>query len=242
MQDKVFQENLDHIPDFSFNHEVANVFEDMALRSIPFYDEVLRMSAELSYAYYQDNEIIYDLGCSTGKLVTYIQSIFQDKPFQYVGIDLSEAMLAKARKSCLSSNTNQKITFVQTDSLQYAYQTSGVFIANYLFQFIRPMERAPLLRKIFQHLRPGGILVLSEKVLENNSDHSRLFHRLYYDFKKKNGYSELEISQKRDALENVLIPYRVDENIRLLQECGFEHVDIFFKWYNFVSLIATKQA
>jgi tRNA (cmo5U34)-methyltransferase len=99
-----------------------------------------------------------------------------------------------------------------------------------------------LLRRIYDSLLPGGAFLFSEKILEADSDTSRLFNRFYFELKKRNGYSKLEISQKREALENVLIPYRIDENIDLLHEVGFNHINIFFKWYNFASFLATKKA
>jgi len=82
---------------------------------------------------------------------------------------------------------------------------------------------------------------VTEKTLTNNSDVNRYFIDFYYDFKRRNGYSEQQIARKREALENVLIPYRVDENFELLRRCGFETVETFFQWYNFAGFMAVKK-
>lgn len=239
-KDTVFRQRHED-SDFRFNEQVSRVFNDMLNRSVPFYEEVLRMSAELARQYTigkTEPVNIYDLGCSTGNMATAIAAEFKDKKFVYNGYDNSEEMLKRAEE--LTTSIKQPVHFFNKDILDAPLTNAAVIIANYTFQFIRPIERGPLARHIFNNLNPGGVFIFSEKMLETNSDNSRMFNRLYYDMKRRNGYSELEISKKREALENVLIPYRIDENIRLLQEAGFEHVDVFFKWYNFTSLIATR--
>lgn len=243
MEDKVFSDEKKFITDFEFNQDVVNVFNDMAKRSIPYYDEVLSMGAQIARNFYQESDIIYDLGCSTGNLLVYLKKEFDNEPFRYCGIDNSKAMIAKARENFLLDHNpgHGQFEFLKKDILNFFLEKTSVIAANYVLQFLRPLERSAFLRKIYSALKPGGVLIISEKMLESNSDSSRLFNRLYYNFKKSNGYSELEISQKRESLENVLIPYRMDENIHLLKESGFDQVDLFFKWFNFGSFIATKK-
>jgi len=108
-------------------------------------------------------------------------------------------------------------------------------------QFVRPIYREKLLRDIYQGLVPGGALILVEKILAEDSRYNRDFIEYYYDYKRRNDYSEMEISQKREALENVLVPYKLSENIALLRDHGFAHCEVFFKWYNFAGLIAVKK-
>jgi tRNA (cmo5U34)-methyltransferase len=107
-------------------------------------------------------------------------------------------------------------------------------------QFIRPLNREKLVRDIANGLNENGCLILVEKVLGEDSLFNRQFIKYYYDYKARVGYSELEIRQKREALENVLIPYKLLENRELLLRSGFRYVDTFFKWYNFCGMVAVK--
>lgn len=237
---------MSHTSSFSFSRDVVQVFDDMAHRSIPFYDEIIRMSAEISFYYYQKETSIWDLGSSTGNMAIALLSIFEKNPFIYYGIDNSREMVKKAREKLKKYPGNQLIHFLKGDVVEMPPRGANkikpsIIIANFIFQFIRPEERLSTLKNIYNYLAPGGILIFSEKVLEKNSAGSRLFSQLYHEFKKKNDYSDLEISQKRDALENVLIPYRLDENTSLIKESGFQESAIFFKWYNFASILAYKK-
>jgi tRNA (cmo5U34)-methyltransferase len=107
-------------------------------------------------------------------------------------------------------------------------------------QFLRPLYRNKLIDSIFRGLNENGCLILVEKVVGEDTLLNRLYIKYYYEMKKKKGYSELEISQKREALENVLIPYRLLENREMLLDCGFRYCDVFFKWYNFCGMVAIK--
>lgn len=240
LRDRLFENNDNSEADFTFNESVSGVFDDMLHRSVPFYDEVQRMTAELAAGFYQKNSYIYDLGCSLGTLVSHLKK-YLSAGFSYRGIDLSEHMLNRAREKYKKSPVFD-IEFLKADATGYEYSGASVIVASYFFQFVRPLERVPLMRRLYAALRPGGILIISEKVLESDSDLSRLFLRLYFDFKKRNGYSDLEISKKREALENVLVPYRLEENLQLLADAGFTKKEIFFKWYNFASVIAVKES
>jgi tRNA (cmo5U34)-methyltransferase len=122
-----------------------------------------------------------------------------------------------------------------------AIENASVVVLCLTLQFVRPIYREKLVRDIYKGLRPGGALILIEKILAEESRFNRDFIRYYYNYKRRNQYSELEISQKREALENVLIPYKLSENISLLRDQGFDHCEVFFKWYNFAGLIATKK-
>jgi tRNA (cmo5U34)-methyltransferase len=217
----------------------------MALRSIPHYQEVQRMCAELCYSYYKKNSVIYDLGSSTGQMALMLSRQFSRKKFTYCGIDNSAEMVKKA---CLNTShlpTSHHTRFFQSDIRNFPLPGTGeektsIILANYTLQFLAPRERAPMLKKIFEHLPRGGILIFSEKVLESAASTTDLFVKFYYEFKKRNGYSELEIAQKREALENVLIPLSEMENREALAQAGFSKVSLFFKWYNFASYLAEK--
>lgn len=133
-----------------------------------------------------------------------------------------------------------KAEFSVADITAVDFKPASVFVSNYTFQFLKPLARQTLLRKIFAALEPGGCLIVSEKCLEDAADMSRIYADLYHAMKARNGYSQLEIAEKRDALENVLIPFRMSENTEMLRAAGFNPVSIFFKCYNFTSFVALK--
>jgi len=243
MKDEIFKEAGSGKKPFEFNAQVARVFDDMVSRSVPFYSEVLRMSAELAHTFYQPGTQIYDLGCSTGALLPLLDAQFGDDGFTYTGIDNSADMIeqcAAKLKTITDKAKNHDKTFKVADITATDFQPASVIVSNYTFQFLKPLARQALLRKIFSSLTPGGCLIVSEKCLEDAADMSRVYADLYHALKARNGYSTLEIAEKRDALENVLIPFRVSENAEMLRDAGFNPVSIFFKYYNFTSFIALK--
>lgn len=224
---------------FSFGEETAEVFDDMLDRSIPLYREVQRMIGELAAEFAVDGTQVYDLGCSTGiTLDTLVGSVGQ--AVRFVGLDYSPAMLSRARERIARLGCDA-CTLVQADlNCGVAIENASVVVLNLVLQFVRPLNRDRLMREVHAGLNEGGCVILVEKVLGNDSLFNRAFIKLYYEMKKRNGYSELEIARKREELENVLIPYRVDENLELLRKSGFEHIDIFFKWYNFCGILGFK--
>jgi len=226
MKDSLFNAPGTGKQPFEFNAQVADVFDDMVSRSVPFYAEILQMSAEVAGEFYQQQTKLYDLGCSTGTLKKYLHATVD-----YIGIDSSPDMVQKAGGAP---------QFVCGDIAAYEYQPASVFVANFTLQFLRPLARQGLLRKIYSSLTTDGCLILSEKCLEDSADLSRVFANRHHALKERNGYSKLEIAEKRDALENVLIPFRVSENIEMLRDAGFNPISIFFKCYNFVSFLAIK--
>ncbi len=241
MKDEIFNQPGSGKTPFEFNAQVAQVFDDMVSRSVPFYGEVLRMSAELVRKFYQPGTQIYDLGCSTGALLPHLEGQFSGMPYLYTGVDSSDDMIAKANLHCPRINSGaMKAEFKVADITAVDFKPASVFVSNYTFQFLKPLARQSLLRKIFSALAPGGCLIISEKCLEDAADMSRVYADLHHAMKARNGYSQLEIAEKRDALENVLIPFRVSENLQLLGDAGFNPVSIFFKYYNFTSFIALK--
>lgn len=225
------------VQDFQFDHAVSDQFDDMLLRSIPFYKEIIRMTSELCEEFYIPQKTIYDLGCSTGILAHALKEQFKTQEFLYAGIDKSQPMLDLAQKRL---GDEKNISFLQDDITSVSYKNAGIIVSNFTLQFLRPMQRGPLLSKIHNALPPNGVFLMAEKVLEENSDFSRLYVDLYYRFKQRNGYSQLEIATKRERLENVLIPYRIDENLEMLKEAGFSKTSVAFKWYNFALFIALR--
>jgi len=240
-QDEVFKDEIKKVSDFKFGSTVANVFDDMVNRSVPYYGEIQRMVAELAADHAIDGTAIYDLGCSTGTTMMGMNTMVAED-ITFVGIDDSPQMLDKCRDKLLEAG------FKRPFDLRVADLNRGVEISNasvavlcLTLQFIRPIYREKLLKDIYDGLVSGGVLVLVEKILAEDSRYNRDFITHYYNYKRRNSYSEMEISQKREALENVLIPYKLSENITMLRDAGFNHCEVFFKWYNFMGLVAVKK-
>ena len=238
-RDTLFQ--VDHVSeDFAFTERVVEVFDDMVERSVPFYQEGIRGAARLLAGQLRPGDLVCDLGCATGTTLLQLSGLLKGSKLRYLGIDNSPAMLAKARlKSELFSRQDQ-IDFAQGDITAVDQPGTSAFLLNYTLQFIRPVQRPAFVARLFQNLRPGGILLLSEKTLLDHSSLNRRYIEIYHDFKRERGYSELEIANKREALENVLIPFTLAENKALLSQAGFSCVEVYCQWFNFCSMVALK--
>ncbi|WP_394751687.1 carboxy-S-adenosyl-L-methionine synthase CmoA [Crenothrix sp.] len=241
--DKLFQQTS-RTEDFAFDERVANVFDDMVSRSVPFYNELQRIQSDLIIGFLPQNAaIVCDFGCSTGTTLEHIaQHPKCPTDIELIGYDNSDAMLDKARIKLADLIAAKKVSLRLADlgHLQ-DLPKFNVAILNWTLQFVRPIEREQVLKTIFNALHPGGIVLLSEKILSNDSVLNRLYIEHYLQFKiEQGGYSDAENQKKREALENVLIPYRLDENYALLERAGFARIDTYFKWFNFASMIAVK--
>lgn len=241
-RDQIFAAPAERVSDFDFGAKTAAVFDDMLGRSVPFYAEIQRMTGELAADYAAEGTSIYDLGCSTGTTILKIaEHVPLERNVRYVGVDNSPEMLDKARRKLVESGFDRPFDLECVDlNNGVRIDNASVVLLVLTLQFIRPMHRHRLIRNIYEGLAENGAVILVEKVLGENSEFNRLFIHHYYEMKRENGYSDLEIAQKREALENILVPYRLEENKELLREQGFRHVDVFFKWYNFCAIIATK--
>lgn len=239
-QDNIFNNKLDSISDFNFGEKVASVFDDMLERSVPFYQEIQRMIVELALDFAVEGTNIYDLGCSTGTTLLNLNSALGNK-VTYIGIDYSEDMLERCRKKLSEEQFSGEYELIRANLNKGIHiENASVIVMALILQFIRPLYREKLIKSIFTGMNDNGCLILVEKVLGEDSLFNRLFIKYYYDMKKRKGYSEMEIVQKREALENVLIPYKLLENRELLLHQGFRYCDVFFKWYNFCGMVAVK--
>lgn len=227
---------------FTFDEKTANVFDDMLSRSVPFYSEIQRMITELTKSFIRRKSNVYDIGCSTGTTLINLAKTIDKKEIKLIGVDFSEAMLRKARGKLKKNNVLNRCVLINADlNLDFEIKNASVVIMNLTLQFIKPAKRYSVVSKIFNGLRRGGCLIFVEKILSNDVTFNRKFVKFYDDFKKRNNYSNPEILKKKAALENVLIPYGYDENVRLLKKIGFKPVDSFFRWYNFCGIIAVKK-
>ncbi|PIE01516.1 MAG: carboxy-S-adenosyl-L-methionine synthase CmoA [Acidobacteria bacterium] len=239
-KDQLFQNTQPLWGSFQFDDSVTGVFDDMLNRSIPQYRELQDMILELIRIYYQPSSCIVDLGCSLGTLLAKIHCAMGDRIARQIGVDSSPHMIEKARTLLKENIPEAPVELLCRDILDYNLENTSVVIMNYTLQFIRPIQREKLMAKIWTQLKPGGILILSEKVLESVPKISSQFHDIYYNFKKKNGYTDTELANKRASLEHVLIPYSVKEYEELLEKAGFQSSHLFHKWFNFASILAIK--
>jgi len=235
MKDKVFEKPIEKM--FEFDEAVASVFDDMLSRSVPFYDEVRKLIISLILSEQTDGKKVLDLGSSTAKFLLDLHSKMDTK-MQLKGLDNSQAMLDRAQQKCQAFGAEIALEFA--DMLTYNYENEDVVVSNYTLQFIRPMQRLELVKKIYDGMNDNGVFIFSEKVVFNDKKLDKQMIDTYYDYKKEQGYSEYEIAQKREALENVLVPFTIKENIQMCKDAGFKSVDTVFQWANFVTFIVKK--
>jgi tRNA (cmo5U34)-methyltransferase len=209
-------------------------------RSVPFYKHVIEMTSEILDRSLQAGDTVYDLGCSTGTTLIALARKLESEKLKFIGIDNSRAMLDKALRKAEMFSVADRIDFIEKDIIQAELSRAGGIILNYTLQFIKPPIRLEFLRNIYNGLRNNGILILSEKIICKDKQLDQQFLDSYHQYKMRRGYSELEIANKREALENILIPLTIQENCDLLKQAGFTSVEIFFQWFNFVSFVARK--
>lgn len=242
VRDQIFANERNSIDDFNFGEETAKVFDDMLDRSVPFYSEMQRMVGEIAGSFVTNNSSVWDLGCSTCNTFMALEPFVRERQgLTFVGLDSSEDMLKRARKKIFQSGSASSYELRCVDLHEpVEINNASVVISALTLQFVRPLHRERLVNDVYRGLNDNGCLILIEKVLGEDSLFNRLFIDYYYAFKRRNGYSDLEIAQKREALENVLVPYRLNENMALLEKAGFSSREVFFKWYNFCGIVAIK--
>ena len=240
VRDKLFRKKHERLRDFTFGKQTAAVFDDMLDRSVPFYHEIQRMIGEIAADFSSEGTNLYDLGCSTGNTFLWLDQVVPQQ-VRFIGVDSSSDMLQRAREKFRQHGLRHPYTLLCADLNRGIRVTNAsVVIMNLTLQFIRPLRRQQIIKRLADGIYEQGCLILIEKVLSPHSLLNRLFIRYYYAFKERQGYSRMEIAQKREALENVLIPYRFEENQELLLSNGFKECDLFFKWYNFCGILALK--
>lgn len=239
-QDRIFAEMAAEAGSFEFNDDVAEVFPDMLRRSIPGYAASIRAIGTLASRYVQPGSRCYDLGCSLGAATLAMQQNISVPGCQIIAVDLAPAMIQRCREIIAASDSDVDVLIVEDDVRQITIEQASMVVMNYTLQFLSLEERDAMIGNIFDGLNDGGILVLSEKVLDEDDEVEKLLVAMHDEFKRQNAYSDLEISRKRTALENVLIPETISMHRTRLENAGFRHVGIWLRQFNFVSIIATK--
>lgn len=239
-RDRIFSNPLDDIPPFEFDENVVNVFDDMISRSVPFYREIVRRQAQLAAKFYKEGTNIYDLGCSHGNFgISFIEEINTDD-FKMIAVDNSEPMVIKYNGRLYENKKADNIHLMCSDIRDIEIKNASVVVMNLTLQFLPVEDRNGFIKRISDALIPEGIFLITEKIHHKDVFLDELEQTFYYKFKKENGYSELEISQKREALENVLVPETVEQHMDRFDKCGFKKVAIWHKWFNFCSYICVK--
>jgi tRNA (cmo5U34)-methyltransferase len=229
--------------DFEFNDEVAAVFDDMLQRSIPFYSEQQEMAAALARDLWQPGTAAFDLGCSNGNMLLRLAGALPACPL-VVGIDNSVPMLeeaaARVRAAGLEGRVRLLLADLNGDLDALGLEHAGLVTACWTLQFVDPARRDALARRVFEALVEGGGAIVCEKVLAGDRALDGRFTEAYYGFKRRQGYSDSEIWRKREALENVLVPYRLEDDLALFRRAGFRTVEPFFQWFNFAAFVCIK--
>lgn len=237
MRDNLFNANID-IADFRFDKEVVEVFDDMVRRSVPGYDSMIQMIGLIARMYGQDNTNYYDLGSSTGAISLAIALNNKHQKNTFFAIDNSEEMVSKCKQNLESKIDN--LQAICADINQIHIENASIVVLNLTLQFIDVKDRSNLIKKIYEGLNPGGVLIISEKIHFEDKETQDQITNLHIDFKKENGYSELEIANKRQAIENVLITDTKAIHIERLKDSGFKDTSCFFQCLNFVSFLSVK--
>jgi tRNA (cmo5U34)-methyltransferase len=238
-RDNIYQTEQKVAP-FKFDEKVAAVFPDMIQRSVPGYETIIEGIQHLAQQVVQDNSNCFDLGCSWGAASLAMSHGIQANHCRIIAIDNSPAMVERCRLFVEAYHHQTPIEVVCGDLQDQAIEQASMVVLNFTLQFIPLEQRDAIIQSIYNGLNPGGVLVLSEKIQFPNDELNRLMIDLHHQFKRNNGYSELEISQKRNALENVLVPETIETHKSRLAKAGFKQLDVWYQQFNFCSLIAVK--
>jgi tRNA (cmo5U34)-methyltransferase len=237
-KDDLFSRPRDAADRFRFDEAVARVFPDMVRRSVPGYEQLVDLTGLIGRRFIRPDTRVYDLGCSLGATTLSLVGQASGERCEFIALDNSPAMVEALAARLRDQGTRGRVHVVCADAGSVAIENASLVVLNLTLQFIAPRRRLALLRRIRRGLVPGGALILSEKIRPSEPAEDRLLRVLHEDFKRANGYSELEISRKRAALERVLIPEDPGRHLQRLQEAGFAHGARWFQCLNFVSFLA----
>ncbi|ENY6167825.1 carboxy-S-adenosyl-L-methionine synthase CmoA [Vibrio fluvialis] len=239
-KDTIFSAPIDKIGDFTFDERVVEVFPDMIQRSVPGYANIISAIGMLAERFAKPHSNLYDLGCSLGAATLSMRRNIKQEGCKIIGVDNSAAMVERCKLHVNAYRSDTPVEIIEADIRNIDIKNASVVVLNFTLQFLSPEDRYTLLEKIYAGLRPGGILILSEKFVFENQVANELLIDLHHDFKRANGYSELEISQKRSAIENVMRPDSVETHKARFEQLGFSSNEVWFQCFNFGSMFAIK--
>ncbi|MEE3649529.1 MULTISPECIES: carboxy-S-adenosyl-L-methionine synthase CmoA [unclassified Brenneria] len=239
-RDLLFSAPIANLGDWTFDERVAEVFPDMVQRSVPGYSNIISMIGMLAERFVQPESQVYDLGCSLGAATLSIRRNIHVPGCKIIAVDNSPAMIKRCRNHIDAFRSDTPVEILEADILDIEIANASMVVLNFTLQFLDPANRQTLIDRIYGGLKPGGALVLSEKFSFADAEVDELLFNMHHDFKRANGYSELEISQKRSMLENIMLTDSVDTHKRRLKQAGFEHAELWFQCFNFGSLLALK--
>ncbi|MAD91324.1 MAG: carboxy-S-adenosyl-L-methionine synthase CmoA [Gammaproteobacteria bacterium] len=229
---------------FQFNEDVAIVFPDMLERSIPGYKATIKTIKKLASSHVKSNTNCYDLGCSLGAATIAMRHGINKKGCKIVAVDKAEAMMNHCKKIILEDSqqylSSTSINVVHDDICNTQIKNASMVVLNFTLQFIEKNKRNSLLKSIYNGLNKDGLLVLSEKIIDEDQITEKLLVDLHHDHKRQEGYSEIEITRKKAALKNILIPETIYEHQERLKKAGFNHSIVWLRYFNFMSIIAIK--
>jgi tRNA (cmo5U34)-methyltransferase len=239
-KDNIYADPLAEPGLFAFDQNVARVFPDMIKRSVPGYTTIIAMTGLMAGRYAQQGSVVYDLGCSLGASTLAMRQHIQQQDCQIIGVDNSQAMLDRCQSVIDTDSHDTPVTLKCMNLQDVEINEASVVVLNFTLQFIPREQRDQVIQRIYTGLRPGGIMILSEKVTFEDAHLNELNIDLHHEFKRANGYSALEVAQKRDAIEDVLLPETLLRHRERIASAGFESCDVWFQCFNFASIVALK--
>ena len=240
VKDRIYAKKQDKVNDFVFDDKVANVFEDMIQRSVPGYAAVNQLLSVVADQFVTTNSNVFDLGCSLGEAAVCIANVIHKEGVEIYAVDNSQPMINRLQEKLMKLSFTTNINLICADVLDIDINKASFIVLNYTLQFIERAERDDFIKKIYAGLNRNGALLLSEKITYDDVEEDRLMQQLHEMYKREHDYSELEISQKREALENVLVRDTHHQHIDRLRSAGFSTVSMLTKYLNFVSYLALK--
>lgn len=238
--DTIYTRRKPHLVDFVFDEAVANVFPDMIRRSVPGYENIITMIGLFAEQYVQDNSRCYDLGCSLGAATLALRHHINKRNVNIIAVDNAESMIEHCCANIEKDSSATSVQVICDDIQNISIEKASMVILNFTLQFLKPDTRINLLQKIYNGMNKGGALILSEKITFTDKTTREINIQHHEAFKKANGYTQLEISQKRNALENTLIPDTIETHHQRLSDIGFTSINTWFQCFNFTSIIAIK--
>ena len=240
MKDTIFAAEDVGVSAFEFDGAVAEVFPDMLRRSIPGYAASIQAIGTLAARHAQAGTRCYDLGCSLGAATLAMRKKIAVADCRIIAVDSAPAMVERCRDILAEEKSDTDVSILEADVRQIEISRASMVVMNYTLQFLPVDERADMISKIHAGMIDGGVFVLSEKVVDEDPQVEEMLVELHHEFKRRNAYSDLEISRKRAALENVLIPDTVAAHKQRLNDAGFRHSGTWLRYFNFISIVAIK--